>query len=124
MKTILIVEDEKSLNNAVALKFKKLGYKTISVFDGEEATKILEEGKDKIDFIWLDLVLPKMHGLDFLKWLRAQSDSELKDKKVAIVSVSGGDEIQKRAKKIGVIDYFVKNEYRLDDIVSRVAAKV
>ena len=65
MKTILVVEDDKALNQAVVLKLKRKGYNPVSVFTAEDAMKVLEEGADKIDFIWLDILLPGMSGLDF-----------------------------------------------------------
>lgn len=123
-KTILVVEDDKALNQAVVLKLNKKGYNPISVFTAEEAMKVLEAGADKIDFIWLDILLPGMSGLDFLKLVRENQNQKIKDKKVAIVSVSGGYEKQKEAKDLGVIDYIVKSNYNLNDIIEMVSKDI
>lgn len=122
MKTILVVEDDKALNQAVVLKLKKRGYNPVSVFTAEDAMKVLENGADKIDFIWLDILLPGMSGIDFLRLVR--EDQKLKDKKVAIVSVSGGYEKQKEAKDLGVVDYIIKSNYNLNDIIEMVSGDI
>lgn len=122
IKTILVVEDDKALNQAVVLKLKKRGYNPVSVFTAEDAMKVLENGASKIDFIWLDLLLPGMSGMDFLRLVR--EDQKLKDKKVAIVSVSGGYEKQKEAKDLGVVDYIIKSNYNLNDIIEMVSKDI
>ena len=121
-KTILVVEDDKALNQAVVFKLKRKGYNPVSVFTAEDAMKVLEEGADKIDFIWLDILLPGMSGLDFLKLVR--ENKKLKDKKVAIVSVSGGYEKQKEAEDLGVVDYIIKSNYDLNDIIEIVSKDI
>ena len=121
-KTILVVEDDKALNQAVVFKLKRKGYNPVSVFTAEDAMKVLEDGAEKIDFIWLDILLPGMSGLDFLKLIR--ENQRLKDKKVAIVSVSGGDDKQKEAKDLGVVDYIIKSNYNLNDIIEMVSKDI
>lgn len=115
-KTILVIEDEKSLNEAIKLKLEKLGFNVIAVPLAEEALEIMK--KKDVDLIWLDLRLPKMNGFDFLKIIK--NDEKFKDKKVVIVSVSGGLETKEEAEKLGASDYLVKSEYKLDEIISRV----
>lgn len=121
-KTILVVEDDKALNQAVVLKLQRKGYNPVSVFTAEDAMKVLEIEADKIDFIWLDILLPGMSGLDFLKLVR--ENQKLKEKKVAIVSVSGGYEKQKEAKDLGVVDYIIKSNYNLNDIIEMVSKDI
>jgi DNA-binding response OmpR family regulator len=64
-QTILIVEDEKVLNDAYTTILKKEGYKVLSAYDGEEALSIAET--NHIDLILLDLRMPKVNGIEFLK---------------------------------------------------------
>ena len=119
-KTVLVVEDEQSLNNAITIKLKKRGYNVFSVTTAEEAIPILE--KENIDFIWLDILLPGMTGLEFLGIIRKKP--LLKDIKTAIVSVSGSFGVKEEAKKLGAVDYIVKSEYKLDDIIDRVTPQI
>ncbi len=119
-KKILIVEDEKPLCEAIKIKLSKAGIKSYAVHSAEEAIEFLK--KDNIDLIWLDIRLPKMNGLQFLEFIRL--NPEWKNKKVVIVSVSGSYEIMEKAKDMGAIDYIVKSELRLDNIIKRVIAVI
>jgi CheY-like chemotaxis protein len=65
MASILIVEDEKVLNEAYVLVLKKEGYDVSAAFNGEEALK--ESTNKEFDLILLDLRMPKMDGVEFLK---------------------------------------------------------
>lgn len=65
MAKILIVEDDKDLNNAYSIILKSVGHDVESAFDGKEALKKAE--KYKPDLILLDLLMPIMGGLEFLK---------------------------------------------------------
>lgn len=65
MAKILIVEDDKDLNNAYSIILKSEGYEVVEAFDGKEA---LEKIKDfEPDLILLDLLMPIMGGLEFLQ---------------------------------------------------------
>lgn len=65
MASILIVEDDKDLNQAYQMILTKEGHRVASAYNGEEA---LEAVKDQTpDLILLDLLMPIMGGLDFLK---------------------------------------------------------
>lgn len=63
--TILVVEDEATLNEAYQLALNSVGYKVYSALDGQEALKIAEN--KKIDLILLDLKMPVLDGIGFLK---------------------------------------------------------
>ncbi|MBI2451181.1 MAG: response regulator [Parcubacteria group bacterium] len=117
VKTILVVEDEKALNSIIVERLKEKGFKTFSAFTAEEAMNSLKT--EKIDLIWLDLRLPKMSGFDFLKKLRGEP--ELKDKKVVVVSVSGTFDTKDEVKKLSVLEYFVKSEWKLDNLINEVS---
>jgi len=116
-KKILVVEDEKPLSEAIKFKLERQGMTALISNSAEEAMDILK--KESVDLIWLDLKLPKINGIEFLKIIRDNPD--WKDKKVIIVSASGSDEMKERAKAMGILDYIVKNEMKLDDIIKNVA---
>lgn len=65
MTKVLIVEDEKALNDAYKLILNKHGYKTYTAGDGQEALELVKE--DMPDVILLDMKMPKMNGLEFLR---------------------------------------------------------
>lgn len=115
-KSILVVEDEPALQEAVRLKLSQKGIEVITANSGEEAVEKLK--KKSPTLIWLDVLLPGMNGLEVLHWIRESSN--FKDLPAVIVSVSGGQEKIKQAFSMNVLDYIVKSEYTIDDIVRRV----
>ncbi|MFZ5364308.1 MAG: response regulator [Patescibacteria group bacterium] len=116
-KTILVVEDEEALQEAIQTKLKKQGkYRVLSALSAEEALGVLV--KDTPDLVWLDLLLPGMGGFQFLSNLR--STPQWRNLPVVIVSVSGTPEKIQRAFELNVIDYIVKSQYKLEDIIRRV----
>ena len=74
MAKILVVEDDKDLNNAYKIILKHEGHEVVGVFDGKEA---LDKIKDfSPDLILLDLLMPVMGGLEFLQnWQKTGSCS-------------------------------------------------
>ncbi len=116
-KKILVVEDEKPLCDAIKFKLERQGIKALISNSAEEAMEILK--KENVDLIWLDIKLPIINGIEFLKIIRNNPD--WKDKKVIIVSASGSDDMKQKAKGMGILDYIVKNEMKLDDIIERAA---
>ena len=115
MAKVLVVEDEAALQEAIKVKLASEGFDYIPAKSGEEALTLLETVKP--DIIWLDLLMPGMGGFAFLEKLREMP--ELKDLPVIIVSVSASPEKIKRAFELNVVDYIVKSQYKLGDIISR-----
>ena len=65
MLTILIIEDDISLNRGVTFALKKEGYEVISAYTKEEGKIAILQ--NQIDFLLLDINLPDGSGLDFVK---------------------------------------------------------
>lgn len=65
MAKILIVEDDRDLNNAYSIILKNENHEVVEAFNGQEALKKLE--KFSPDLILLDLLMPIMGGLEFLQ---------------------------------------------------------
>lgn len=72
MKSILLLEDDKSLNRGISFKLKKEGYGVFSAFTIEEARKIFME--NEISLIISDIGLPDGNGMDFCEEIRKESD--------------------------------------------------
>lgn len=116
-RVILVVEDEAPLQEAIQAKLKVMGkYRVLSAFSAESALGIL--ASETPDIVWLDLLLPGMGGFQLLQNLR--STPQWKNLPVIIVSVSGSPEKIRQAFELNVVDYVVKSQYRLEDIIKKI----
>ena len=114
--TVLVIEDEEALQDAIKRKLGATGYTILSAMSAEAGLKILETVTPNL--IWLDLLLPGMGGFQFLETIRKQE--KWKKLPVLVCSVSASPEKIHQAFQLNVIDYIVKSQYRLEDIVKKV----
>lgn len=71
MAALLIVEDDKSTNEAISEYLKSAGHEIISAYDGAEALRLFNERT--VDLVMLDIMLPKITGLSVLHEIRKTS---------------------------------------------------
>lgn len=113
-KNILIVEDERPLSHALEMKLKAQGFTTKVVMNGQDALNELANGK--YHMVLLDLIMPIMDGFGVLE--------EMKNKKlkvpVIVLSNLGQDEDRTKTKALGAVDYFVKSNTPIAEILERV----
>lgn len=117
--SLLVLEDDPHLNRIIVHKLKGLGYEPILATNAQDAIDVLERG-EPVDILWLDVLLPGMSGLEFLKYVRERE--KFKHIKAFIVSASGGTEQQEEALRLGATAYIVKGNYSLDEIIERIIA--
>ncbi|HYA14353.1 MAG TPA: sigma-54 dependent transcriptional regulator [Syntrophales bacterium] len=101
-KTILIVDDEKSICQSLGSILADEGYEILSAGSGEEAIKIIEE--DPPGLIILDIWLPGIDGIETLKAIR----SRYPQMRVIMISGHGTIETAVKATKLGAFDFFEK----------------
>ena len=80
--TILVIEDDAALNEAYETILRTAGYSVRTAFDGEEALKLV--AKEEPDIIFLDLRMPTMDGIGFLKAYKPATQH--KDVKIIVFS--------------------------------------
>ena len=114
--TILIIEDDKYLNDLLCKKFEGEGFTPIAAIDAEQGLKDLKNSK--ADLILLDLLLPGMHGFEFLEVIK--KDPSTKDIPVIIISNLGQKEDIDKGLALGADDYLVKAGVTLDEISLKV----
>lgn len=121
--TILIVEDETSLRNALRDKFVRKGFSILEAKDGEEGLAVAL--KNEPNMILLDIIMPKMDGMTMLKKLR-QENKWAKNVPVMLLSNLGGDDekMMMEIEKDRLVDYLVKSNWSLDDVVKKVKEKL
>ena len=115
-KKILIVDDDESLNNVLVDKLNLSGYEAIGASDGVDGLKKALEMHP--DLILLDLLMPKMDGLQMLKELREDSWGKLV-KVIILTLLEQADYVAKTMDK-NVYGYLVKTNFSLEDVVKKV----
>ena len=115
-KTVLIVDDEKTIVDMLQYNLEKEGYHTLEANDGEEAVKIALEQKP--DLVLLDIMLPKMDGLAVCKRIRQTMN-------IPILMISAKDEeIDKiLGLELGADDYITK-PFSVRELMARVKAEL
>jgi len=124
MKTLsfLLIEDDEIERMKFHRIFSKLGYShsIIEAFNGEEAMEIIANGRIP-DIILLDLNMPKMNGLDFLKHFK--KEEELRYIPIVVLTTSNNHQEIKNCYKEGASGYIIKPlEY--EDYKERIKALV
>jgi len=115
-KKILIIDDDSTFCKTVADALSGEKYEVIRAEDGEEGLVMLES--EKPDLILLDLLMPKLNGIAFLR--RLQSESGTLPLPVIITSnVTGMDSISEGV-ALGVRGYIIKSDETLSSIESSV----
>lgn len=107
--TFLLIEDDEIERLKFARVLQKNNftrYQMIEVENGEEAMHYLQYNKELPNIIFLDLNMPKMNGLEFLKILK--SNPKLKHIPVVILSTSNNHNDLKESYAIGIAGYIVK----------------
>lgn len=117
-KKILIIEDEKPLAHALQLKLEHEGFTVTSVENGDDGLEIIE--KDKIDLLLCDLII---HGLNGFQVLEKIKEKNLKTPVMIMTNLSQ-EEDKKRASDLGALEFFVKSETTISEIVETVKKKL
>jgi two-component system response regulator RegX3 len=111
---ILLVEDEESFVDALTIGLDREGFDVAVARDGQQAVALF--AKENFDIVLLDLMLPKMSGLDVCRQIRASSEVP-----IIIVSAKGEEVDMVLMLEIGADDYVTK-PYRLRELVARIRA--
>ncbi|GAA0369409.1 response regulator YycF [Alkalibacterium iburiense] len=116
MKKILVVDDEKPISDIVKFNLEKEGFEVVTAYDGEEALEKVEE--ENPDLIVLDLMLPKIDGLEVCREVRKTKDTPI------IMVTAKDQEIDKvLGLELGADDYVTK-PFSNRELVARVKANV
>jgi DNA-binding response OmpR family regulator len=112
--TILLVDDEDSVQKLLTYPLEREGFRVVPARDGEEALRRFAE--EEIDLVVLDLMLPKLDGLEVCKRLRAESSVPI------IMLTARDDELDKvLGLELGADDYITK-PFSIREFRSRVRA--
>jgi len=115
MAHILIIEDDITLQKVYSEVLTKEGFTTSAVGTGPEGMKII--ANDKVDILLLDIMLPGgMNGFDILQQLKR--DDVLKN--IPVIVLTNLDTEKKTVMEYGAVDYFIKSEMDLHELVDKI----
>ena len=103
---ILIIEDERPINNLIRSTLTADGYSCDCAFDGKEGADLIEQRQ--YDLILLDLMLPEISGYDLLEYIRSLGNIRAAQIPVIIISAMGQVQDRIRGLHLGADDYLCK----------------
>lgn len=115
-KKILLVEDDVFISDIYSVKFNQENFEVVTADNGLDALKKLENFFP--DLILLDIVMPYMDGMDFLKEFRKNE----KWKTIPVIMLSNLSEKEKLsdAKDLGVEEYLIKSHFTPSEVVEKI----
>ncbi len=116
LQKILIIEDDFFVRDLYDRELTREGFEIETAVDGPEG--LLKVVESKPDLILLDIMLPKMSGLDVLKALKEKED--VKDIPVVLLTNLGQDSIIREGFSLGAVGYLIKAAYTPTQIIEEV----
>lgn len=116
LKQVLLVEDDRFLRRACEKSLRQQGFNVSTAPDGEEALRAIRA--EPPDLILLDLLMPKVSGIEVLKDLR--SDEKTRDIPVIILTNSSKETDVREIESLGVSGYLVKANLSLEELGNQV----
>ena len=114
---ILLADDEEAIQKLLRFPLEKEGYQVVQARDGQEAVDAFE--RESFDLVILDLMMPKIDGMEVCRRIRAQSTVPI------IMLTAKADEFDKvLGLEIGADDYITKDRFSLREFRSRIRAQL
>ena len=107
MRKVLVVDDEETIRSSLSLLLKS-NFKVLTAEDGVEALQVYDT--ETPDIVLLDLMMPRLDGIETLKKLRERN------LEVPVIMLSAANTVKSavQAMKLGALDYLNKPSYPLD----------
>ncbi|MBI4948142.1 response regulator [Candidatus Berkelbacteria bacterium] len=115
-KSVLLVDDDLTLREMYSERLKAEGFTVDMAKDGEEALQKIKENRPSI--VLLDLMMPKINGIEVLKQVRA--DSSTKETPVIVLTALIQDREKLESLTNGADDYIVKSESMPGDVIQKI----
>jgi len=116
---ILVADDDRTTLTTLALALERRGYDVVQVQESTEVLSMLE--KERPDLLMLDILMPKLDGLQVLK--RVKADERWRDLPVLMISVLAPEEATVSALGLGASDFIAK-PFRTEELAARVEAQL
>lgn len=105
VKHVLVADDEAHIGRIIKIKMEQGPFEVTLAFDGQEAIDVLEQ-EERIDLVVLDLMMPRLSGLDVLDRIRANEN--WKDIPCIILTAAGQEEYERDAREGGANAFLTK----------------
>ena len=102
---VLVADDEPHIGRIIKMKLEQGPFRVTLVYDGQEAMEALEREPD-IGLVLLDVMMPRLTGLDVLAKMRA--DDRFKDIPCIVLTAAGQEAQQRRALALGASEFLTK----------------
>ena len=113
---ILLIEDDKPMIDILSKTLTEEGFLLTVAGNGEEGYKKALELRP--DLLLVDILMPKMNGMDMIKKVRL--DAWGKTVKIIIITNLSDPLFELEAKKLAVLDYVIKSDWDLNEIVTKI----
>jgi CheY-like chemotaxis protein len=120
MPTILVVDDDDGCRKLTAKILGLQGFDTLCAADGLEALGVLR--RSRVNLILLDLMMPVMDGMTFLKVMRAEA--AWANLPVIVLSGIADMELGRAVRESGVETYLVKSRYTIEDLLQHIEREI
>jgi CheY-like chemotaxis protein len=117
-KRVLVVEDDRFLRRACEASLRQRGFAVVVAADGEEGLRLARA--EVFDLILLDLLMPKLSGVEVLRALKG--DAATRPIPVLVLSNSSRQQDIDEIMRLGAVGYLVKANLSLQELGDRVAA--
>jgi two-component system phosphate regulon response regulator PhoB len=115
---VLLIEDDRFLRRACEQSLRQQGFDVVSAVNGEEGLAAIH--REMPGIVLLDLLMPKLPGVEVLRAIRA--NSQTKDIPVIVLSNSSRPEDRDEVAELGVIAYLVKSNLSLKELGAQIRA--
>ncbi len=118
-KKILIIDDDRAFMEEMLGRFREeKDIKVFSAGNGEEGFELVKN--EKPDAVLLDLIMPKLDGIGFLKKLRSDLDEDMSETPVFIVTQQSDAKRVAETARYNIKGYFIKNASTFDQVISKI----
>lgn len=117
-KKILIVEDDPNFISILQKRFSQEGFTIFTAQDGKEGFNLSE--KEELDLVISDLLLPILDGVEMVKKIKEKKA----DLPVILLTNVKDNNYLEATKKLKKVDYLIKSDVRIDEIVKKARKKM
>ena len=121
-KTILTVDDSRTMRDMLAMALNDAGFNVVQAVDGEDGLAVLDAHSADVDVIITDINMPKLDGFGFIE--RVRKDARHRATPILVLTTESDSSKKDRARQAGATGWIVKpfNPVKLIDAIRRVAA--